>query len=216
MPNSAFLIVNGRKIKMQASPNSKFQYTIYKIQKSTSFHFEAAGFTSNTYSIKVIERPSLLYFDSALIFPAYLKRKNETLKNAGNLVVPEGTKVIWTFNASGTDEIFLGFDKENQASKAVETANGKFKFEKSLKKSGDYFLRLKNDNAFNKEEIKYFIEVVPDLFPKITSTQLSDTAFYNNILVGGSIADDYGFSKLSLFYTISRKGLRACLKGQVK
>ncbi|NJL14176.1 MAG: hypothetical protein HC913_14975 [Microscillaceae bacterium] len=74
-------------------------------------------------------------------------------------------------------------------------------------------MRLYNRYSTNKEEISYFINVVPDRFPKISMEVYEDTLTYNFLSVGGSISDDYGFSQLRLFYRVSREGKPGEFKG---
>jgi len=205
IPENVYLILNGRKVKMQPISLGSYKYLIYKIQKDTDFHFEAAGFISDSYSISLKERPSLLFFDAQLKFPAYLNRKAEKLKNVGNLVIPEGTTIHWNFNVSGTDELRLKFQNEPSSSKAESKGKNLFFYERQVKASANYKINLKNKSAVNKDEISFYLEVIPDLFPKISLEQLKDTLLFNYLVLGGSVSDDYGLSKLAIFYKVLRK-----------
>jgi hypothetical protein len=205
IPSNIFMVLNGRKYKMQTSDNQNFNYLLSRLQKDTDFYFEAAGFNSDTYTVKVKERPSLLFFDTNIIYPAYLKKQNETLKNVGNLVVPEGTQIKWKFNATGTENLFLQFQSVPQMQQSEKVNNSTFSFTKKALKSENYQIKLKNEYSTNKENISYYLEVIPDLFPKITVEQMKDTTLFNFLVLGGSISDDYGLSRLNVFYKIMRK-----------
>ncbi len=205
IPENIYLVLNGRKVKMQSINATDYKYVIYKIQKEGDFHFEAAGFVSENYSVSLKERPNLLFFDAKLNFPAYLKRKSEDLKNAGNLVIPEGTTVQWNFNVNGAEELQLKFQNEQSSEKAVLIDKNSFLYKKQVKVSTNYKINLKNKDAVNKDEINFYIEVIPDLFPKISLEQLKDTLLFNYLVLGGSISDDYGLTKLAILYKILRK-----------
>lgn len=201
LPKEVYLITSEGKIKMQQDANGYF-YNFQKLQKSEKFSFEAAGFNSNTYEIELLERPSLLSFSANLIYPAYLGKTPESLKNIGNLVVPEGTQVEWQFNVGKTDSLFISFEQDKTLAKAEKESNKSFLYSKQLRASQNYTVRLKNEHSENKENITYYINVIPDQYPKIGMETYKDTALYSYVSVGGSISDDYGLSQLKFFYRI--------------
>ena len=70
------------------------------MQNEVVLQIEASGFLSDVYTVQLINRPELTQLKATLDYPAYLKRKSEQLNNAGNLEIPEGTKVTWQIGAS--------------------------------------------------------------------------------------------------------------------
>jgi len=74
------------------------------------FSFFASGFYSDQYELKVIPAPRLVDFSVALTYPSYVKRTNETIKNTGDLVVPQGTKITWNFSTKNTDALSILFN----------------------------------------------------------------------------------------------------------
>jgi hypothetical protein len=201
LPKEVYLVTTEGKIKMQQDANGYF-YNFQKLQKPEKFNFEAAGFNSNTYEIELLERPSLLSFSANLVYPAYLGKTPESLKNIGNLVVPEGTQVEWQFNVGKTDSLFVFFEQDKTLAKAEKESNKSFLYSRQLRASQNYTIRLKNEHSENKENITYYINVVPDQYPKIGMETYKDTALYSYVSVGGSISDDYGLSQLKFFYRI--------------
>ena len=215
IPENILMVVNGRKSKMQPSDGQQFKYLLSRLQKDTEFYFEAAGFTSDSYTVQVKERPSLLFFDASLVYPAYLRRQNETLKNVGNLVVPEGTSIQWKFNASGTEKLFVKFQNTPEPFASVQSDKSTFSFTRQARKSENYQLKLANAFSTNREEINYYLEVIPDQFPKITIEQLKDTSLFNYLVLGGNVSDDYGLSQLGVFYKVLRKNADAKAAKQI-
>lgn len=201
LPQEVYLVTTEGKIKMQQDAQG-YQYTFQNLQKAEEFYFEAAGFNSNSYQIELLERPSLLSFSANLVYPAYLGKTPESLKNIGNLVVPEGTQVQWLFNASKTDSLYLIFESDKNIVRAEKENQKTFAYTKQLRSSQNYTVRLKNQYSENKETITYSINVIPDQYPKIGMETYKDTALYNFVSVGGSISDDYGLSQLKFFYRI--------------
>ncbi|MEQ8239533.1 MAG: hypothetical protein RIA69_09995, partial [Cyclobacteriaceae bacterium] len=60
----------------------------------------------------------------------------------------------------------------------------------------DYGILLKNEFGLNKTPIRYSINVIEDKAPSIDVNYIPDTTLYQNLIIDGSIYDDYGFSAL--------------------
>ncbi|GAB4396274.1 MAG: ATPase [Microscillaceae bacterium] len=213
IPSEVYLVSGGRRYKMTAGVLGEFSYLFPKLQKPVSFRFEAAGFGSDSYQIALVERPSLLSFSANLVYPAYLGKANERWENIGNLVVPEGTRIQWQFRVNQSDKLQIIFNEGKDTVLAQKKEARLFEYNRQANRSQGYQVRLFNQYSTNKEEISYFINVVPDRFPKITMEAYEDTLTYNFLSVGGSISDDYGFSQLRLFYRVNREGKPGEFKG---
>lgn len=201
-PNEAYIFVSGRKIKMQKEDDGHYTYTFERIQNDESFHFEAAGFNSQTHEIDVLSRPNLKGFNIDLTYPAYLNRDRKRIENAGNLLIPEGTQVLWHFSAQDAENMSLKFIQEDTTYTIEKSGSQNFSFKKRLLDSDTYRVNLVNRNSNNKEDIKYTIEVVKDRYPEISVEVFEDTTLYNFLILGGDVTDDYGIKQLSLFYQI--------------
>ncbi len=204
IPNTAYLRTNDRRIKMQRNDQGLFEFTFTKIQSNTEFQFEAAGYNSNSYTIEVVSRPNLKSFDIDLEFPRYLQKQNESLQNTGNLQIPEGTTINWSFKALETEKITLSFAKDQRPNELQTSDNELFEFKKVAKSSDQYTLNLQNEYSSNKEQIEYRIDVIEDKYPEITLDQFRDTTLFSYMVFGGNISDDYGLSQLRLYYSVQR------------
>ncbi|WP_246223763.1 DUF4175 family protein [Fulvivirga kasyanovii] len=202
IPENAYILNNGRKIKMSRDEAGVYSYTFRKIQNDQDFQFEAAGFTSSAYDINVVNRPNLRSFNVFLDYPKYLGKSNETLNNVGNLQIPEGTSIKWQLKTIESDEVSVNFQATDESYKLKPADNSLFEFEKTFKKSQIYSISLKNEYSENKEKILYKIDVIPDQHPQIDLSVYPDTTLYSFIALGGNISDDYGLTKLKLFYQI--------------
>jgi hypothetical protein len=205
IPTEVFLVTGGRRYKMTKNDMSHFGYDFPKIQKGVDFYFEAAGFKSKNYDIKLLERPSLANFNANLTYPTYLGKPSEKWNNIGNLVVPEGTQIQWDFQTNKADKIWLIFNENRDTIALKPKSTDNFAYQSQIRNSQNYQVRLENAFSFNKEPIQYYINVIPDLYPKITMQDYRDTAVYNFISIGGSISDDYGLSGLKMMYRVVRK-----------
>lgn len=204
LPENVFLQIDERKYKMEAgSQPETYQLTLTNLQKTASFNFEAAGFSSPTYELNVVSRPYLADFNVQLFYPPYLNKKPDLLTNAGSLSIPQGTTVHWKFKSMATDSLLMSFPSEGLSLKSEETATGTFEITRKILKNTSYALLLKNEFAQNKEHIEFPIEIIPDLTPKISAESFTDSVLNQYIVLAGNIQDDYGFTKLRLHYSIT-------------
>jgi hypothetical protein len=199
LPEDVFIVSQDRKFKMDINDPRNFNFVFSNVQKETDFHFEAGGYTSDTYDLKLIVKPSLASFNVGLSYPAYLNKNDEVFDNMGNLVVPEGTNIHWKFKTDNTDSLKMVFDGTQTFNLSTGLITD-FNLQKKQKTSASYEIQLKNASAPVTEKISYYINVIPDKYPAISLEQLKDTALYNYIGIGGSITDDYGISDFKFFY----------------
>jgi hypothetical protein len=208
IPESIYLVTDGTRLKLLPS-GSAYNYTFDNLQRNLHFHLEAAGFKSKEYDISIIDRPAVLAFDVRLDFPAYLNKPAEQLANVGNLLIPEGTVVNWSFTVDHTDSLSLRFDTDHSVISAQPTDDDKFLASKRLLQNTVYDVSLRNTNVNKPSQIQYNIQVIPDRHPQISVDRIQDSTTYNYIALSGLINDDYGFSKLRLSYTVERSGRKS-------
>ncbi|MFW5759746.1 MAG: DUF4175 family protein [Cyclobacteriaceae bacterium] len=204
IPENVYINTGDRRIKLQ-NENGSYTYTFTKVQKSETFNFEAAGFYSQNYQLDLVNRPNIKNFTAFLSYPAYLKKTDERLSNIGNMQVPEGTIVQWEINTITADSVQMVFEKEKKQYTLNAEEDDLFSFEKSMLETDDYRIELKNKYSQNKDLIRYHVDVIPDQMPVISLEQFQDTIFYNYMILGGNIADDYGISDLKVFYKLEKE-----------
>ena len=202
LPENVYLISKNRKAKLTRSGQRFYNYNFEKLQEATTFHFEAAGFNSKQFLIKVVNRPDIRNFNVSLNYPPYLNKLPDNLDNIGSFQVPVGTHAEWNFSTNDVDVVGVKFNRNNEVVSPQNAGNQLFTLEKQLLFSDQYSIELKNEFGQNKESIIYNIEVIPDEFPKINLDQLKDTILFQYLIFGGNISDDYGLSDLSLYYKV--------------
>lgn len=203
VPQVAYLMTDGRRVKMQKEGNL-FSYTFPKLQEEKKFHFEAAGFDSNDYTLALAERPDLKGFRVKMQYPAYLDKDPAALDNTGSFQVPEGTKVQWQFFTAATDSLRIHFSEDSVAMAGAPGKEQQLLFSKTLKTSQTYNVALKNRWSQNKEAIQYQIEVIPDRHPQVNLNKFTDTLLYNFVVLAGNVSDDHGLSSLRVHYRLSK------------
>lgn len=205
LPDAVYLVRDQQRLKMEMVSAGLFSYTFERLQDPMSFQFEASGFYSDAYKIEMINRPELTRLKVELDYPNYLGRRSEQLVNAGNLDIPEGTKVTWNIDADHASAAQISF-ASGGANDMQQTDDHSFTFGKGFQNPDDYWIDLANDHAKNKDRISYSIRVIKDQYPSILVEHVRDSVLYKTIIMGGSISDDYGLTGLQLHYQIQREG----------
>lgn len=199
VPENVYLEANGRRIKLTESGEGMYEFTFPKMLVKTSFKFDAAGYTSPLYEIELHNRPLLKNFNIFLDFPAYTQKEDVMLENVGNVEVPEGSNILWQFNTTETDSLWLSFGGD-QLYPDQTGDNQLFEVTKSFTDPQFYEVHLANEHSANKDRIRYRVDVVKDKVPSINTEVFQDTTLFSFIVLGGSISDDYGLTDLSIHY----------------
>ncbi|MFN4147043.1 MAG: ATPase, partial [Runella sp.] len=168
LPEAVYIVHNKAKFKMLPEDADTYSYTFKNVQRPVNFKFEAAGYSSSEYKIVVAERPSLLSFDVMLQYPAYLGKPAEQLSNVGNLTIPEGTTISWEFKTNATNEMAMLFEGDDKTYNVSSKLLGGYQLSRNIRRSGNYEIKLKNDESSNREKISYYLNVVSDKHPTLT------------------------------------------------
>jgi hypothetical protein len=198
IPDEVYVDVDGVEYKMQKVTKTKFAYTLRNVNKDVDFVFKAAGFHSQAYVLKVVQKPTLLHYQVKLQYPAYIGKRVETVDNPGDLSVPAGTVATWTFNSSQTDEVLLTFEQTETS--AEKKNQEQFTFSKKLTTSTPYFIKNKNNNYGVADSLAYAINIIPDAHPQISVEEKADSLTGKQLYFIGDASDDYGLTKLVFAY----------------
>jgi hypothetical protein len=210
LPASVSLLTDGTERPL-AKVNGRadaFRYTFEQPTQDVTFQLSGAGFVSPEYHLTVVERPDLRDFTVQVTYPAYTGRTAETIRNGGNLTVPEGSQLRWQFSTAATEALSLVFDQPAETVPAVQSGDA-FVAERRVLRSQPYQVRLQNAASLNRDPISYQLTVVPDTPPTLTVEAFSDTTSLRYLALGGSAQDDYGLTALRLHYQVQRGSSRA-------
>lgn len=202
IPEKVYLVLNSQQYLLEKENPIRFRHTFKNVQKDLRFSFFASGYGSDTYELKVIPAPRLVDFSVALQYPAYVKRTNETIKNTGDLVVPQGTKITWNFSTKNTDALSIHF---NDSTYRLESGREVYSFSQTARTTGSYSLHTANQYMSSKDSIRYRLQVIPDEHPQITVQEERDSASYKQMYFTGDVRDDYGFRRLTFNYQFTSR-----------
>ncbi len=197
IPENAQITYKNETYYLKQRAPGEFEFTFSKLKSNISFNLFANKVSSKTYTIEVIEVPTLLGFNMDLDYPSYTKKKDETLKSTGNAIVPQGTKVTWRLQTKSTDIVNL-YSKDTLLFSADR--KGLFEASKRLNSTLNYSLNTSNKNLKDYESLAFSIDVVKDEYPEMNLQIEQDSLDLQTLYFYGQVSDDYGLSKLQLVY----------------
>jgi hypothetical protein len=198
VPNEAKIIFNQQQYYLENKGNTTFSYTFSDVQEPVNFFVEANGIQSQDYQINVIGTPTINNISLQLNYPNYLGIRNQTIKNAGNLTVPEGTKITWQVQTSQTDS--LAFINHQKRAYFKSLSDDRFEYTKRIQNALSYQISSSNKNLKDYENLQFSVDVVKDEYPLISVSSDIDSISRGTAQFAGQISDDYGLKKLQLIY----------------
>ncbi len=199
IPQDVYVVVDDVSYKLAKQSIIEFTHEFKNLQKTQTFTLLADGFTSKEYTLKVVAKPTILNFSVALDYPLYTGKKREVLQNTGDLTLPAGTKVTWTFNAANADAILFAYN--GTAEQTMQKDNNVYAIQKQVLKNGSYMLQATNSEISTMDSISYTLTAIPDAYPTIKVQERADSLNSKTFYFVGQVQDDYGFKKLLFNYT---------------
>ena len=199
-PAEAFVTIGDEHYRMRPEGQGRFSYTFRGVAADVAFALTSGGVASREHTLAVIWTPNLLGFDVALDYPAHTGRRDETLDNLGDLTVPEGTRLRWTFEAEQTDAVELRFGA-GRTDTAGREGREVFLHERRAMRSTPYTVITGNARLPRADSVRYGITVVPDRHPAIRAETFRDSSQRDVVFFAGEASDDYGLSGLRFVYT---------------
>ncbi|WP_316735601.1 DUF4175 family protein [Pedobacter aquatilis] len=199
LPAEVYVEDGKNTYKLTKENISRFNYSIKNIQGDKILVFKGGGFSSSEFVVTVKPRPELLNATAILNFPAYLKKKAETISNVGDILLPEGTKVVWNFKTGQSNSILFTLNNNPHLIKVVENNTS---FIATIKTNAKYSITPQNDFVKVKDSLSHQINVIKDQAPSISVEERKDSVSSKVLYFSGQISDDYGFSRLSFKYNI--------------
>jgi hypothetical protein len=216
LPEEVFINIDGYNYKLNKVEADQFEYTFRNVQKSTDFLINAAQVKGLMNTLEVMEKPNIANFVVGLRYPTYLDRNNEELDNIGDLIVPEGTVIDWSFTTKSTEKVNILFGERGTAKEAEQRAENLYNFKAKAVNTIPYKIFLSNKYIANADSLLYNINVIKDQYPAIVVDQLIDSLDKSAILFVGNVSDDYGISSLVFNYTISDESGKSKPQNKVK
>ena len=201
LPSKVYLVSSQGKFLMQKYTRIDNSFLLERLSTDLKFHFEANGFTSASYFVKVQPKATIGVLNAQLNFPSYTGRKDEFIENIGDIDIPEGTKVTWFVKTKNTSSVVFNFGNKKESFSTTD-----IEFSKVFKSSQQLKLIYKNAFVSKIDSVNYFYQVTKDAFPEVHTHELKDSLITSVRYFTGELMDDYGISQLYFVYKINSSG----------
>ena len=198
LPENVYMISENGKFLMERVSKNLFKGVIRKPKESSFFYFNANNYSSEKYQVKVIGKSLIGKLEAKLIYPTYIGKTTEVIKNAGDLSVPEGTQIEWSVLSKNTKKTEVNWN----GSKRAYTELG-FKMTKKVINESNLKFKLYNAYTYKIDSSKFLISVIKDVHPTIEVEEFKDSVAEGVRYFKGQITDDYGLKSLYFVYKIN-------------
>lgn len=208
IPERFFVATEEGNRMMSRVSNNEYRYVFSNIYHSKEFHISAGDYQSPVIKIDVRPAPILLRYSTELVFPKYLKRKNEIISGKTHVIVPHGTTLNYTFHTSDVAKMYI---TQDSIVKEITSNDDVCLLSLKALQSQKFIIKAANEWNDASAPILFNIEVIPDLYPEI-QVQNFNEGFSKQTYYSGLIADDYGFSSLLLHFEVVNKPNQSFIK----
>ncbi|MBI9056662.1 MAG: hypothetical protein JEZ01_02710 [Labilibaculum sp.] len=202
VPADVYLIYGGNQFLLKKEKGNTFSYAFRNLNSDVSFYLKAGKVVSKTYQIELLSKPGIKAFNLLIKAPAYTNIPSKKEESLGDVSVPEGSLLQWSFEADDASNIQM-FLKDSVHLINSKKASPNYRFSKEIRQKTSYRIYLDNDHFKNLQYANYKIDVIPDLYPQINVSSLQDSVLTSGYYFKGIIKDDYAFSKLRFCYILN-------------
>ena len=198
IPEEIFIRYNNNEFACRKNAPNSFSHTFRNMRESTDFVLFSGNIRSEKHRITVVPKAIITGFEAALLYPEYTGKQNETIKNANELTVPQGSQMELSFFTRDTEWIQAG--KQTIRKEENKSGGNILKTTAVFLKDSIFSVCAKNKYLAKSDSITFRIHVRKDQYPEIRVQEMQDSIFGTRIYFRGLIEDDYGFSSLAFIY----------------
>lgn len=205
-------ILNDSK-DLKTTGDNVFYTTIENVNTDLIYYAEYKEIRSGEYKIKISDYPIVKSFRITVVPPVYSGMPEKTLnENEGDIYCLEGSKLFFDIKTSkelsSAGILFEG--DYNSLSVSGDAASGIME----ANREGSYKIKLRDVNGNeSKNEKPFSVKLIINEPPAVNIIEPQDDNYYikgeKEILLKARIKDDFGFSKLNLFYRKSKSNSSA-------
>ncbi len=193
-PDDVYVVIDDIEYKMQKHSANSFSFLFAQLHHSIDFQLKGASVFSSQYHLSVIPNPSIIDYQIVIAPPLYTAMPVQNLSNQGDIIVPQGTLVKWSFLTRDVDSLCFIFN--NKSNIYVPEANGKLSVSLKAMQTSSYAFFVVNNINHHSDTLQYTLSVIPDAAPLIAVAESKDSILPKKRFFHGRIKDDYGFSQL--------------------
>lgn len=203
-PKEVYVQTGDFSYKMRANDKTHFNYTFKNVQHGSQFRFYANGYYSKSYQLKVLPKPLMQKFSVKADYPSYTGLKDEEFDNTGDLSIPEGTKLNWTFFTKEVDNVQLLLEDSLYITRRAD--ENKFQLSMMAFQSQTFKIIYTNKLIIKSDTLTYLMNVKKDAYPDIAVKTYEDSSSQKQLYFTGEVSDDYGLTDLRFKYRVEKEG----------
>lgn len=205
LPSKVYIVSPRGKFLLRPITGNIYEGELVQLRESLKFSFEALNsreelVKSNQYAVRVIGKSAIGKFEATISYPSYLGLEDEVIQNAGDLIVPEGSRVKWSVLTKNTSQTSLTLNGKTNLFKSEG-----FGFSEQFFQTTEGLMVLSNREDGSVDSTGFTVSVVKDAYPTIQVEQETDTIKSGVRYFSGLITDDHGLSGLKFHYVITGK-----------
>lgn len=193
VPSKMYVETEGYRYKMDKHDYMHFEYTWKNVQQDIPFALVSDQHILGKFLLKVLPNPGISEFNVRLEYPKYLKKENENKSNITELIIPEGTKMV--FSVKTRDATHLTLMEENEQKYYLTSDNNFFNHTAIAHKSGVYKFFPSLGEVYA-DTFFFSCQVIPDACPSVDAEQRSDSLNESRKYFRCLAKDDYGITKI--------------------
>lgn len=201
LPNEVFIDIDDYQYRLNKVDNNTFSYVFKNVQKTQDFKIFSGDVSTDNKTLEVLPKPGLVDFSLRLDYPSYTGRKDEIINNIGDVVVPAGTSIGWTFNTKNTEAVNVRFGSQ-ALSETTKKGEEKYMIRKKIVRDQIYTVYVQNSFVLRGDSVLYNLNVISDQNPVINVKTFQDSIDNTVVYFAGSASDDYGLTSLTFNYNV--------------
>jgi len=198
IPTKIWIVDGGFNYHMSNIKPDEYEYIFKDLLSDIYFTIKTSEYSSEKYHLKIYPQPIIFNFNINLQYPKYLHKQNELIENTGDLIIPQGTTVLWDIYTRDTKDV--SFITDDSLYTLSDNQSNVFKHSLKVMKNLNYTLLADNEFMQSADSMHFSIQVILDEYPVIDVTEFKDELNYGMVNFSGSISDDHGFSSLYFYF----------------
>jgi hypothetical protein len=199
--------VNWRRAPMtREGVENTYVYFLTAVNEDVAYYVDIGVKRSDRHRISVFDLPRVEQIEVDYVYPEYTGMKNKTIKNRGDVIAPQGTRITWhaVFNkAVAKAAVHFGDGTTLDLVANGTTARGSF----IITKDATYTINVIDaEQMENDDPYEYFVRSLPDAPPTVTLIRPgrdSRVMSLEEVSIAAAAEDDYGLAAFGLNYRVA-------------
>jgi hypothetical protein len=196
------------RIPLVAGSNpSLYEGMLFHLDKGTDYYVEANGVKSATFTMSVLDLPTVGKLELEYHFPAYTGLPVQKVETGGDVAALRGTEVWMKVTPTMTAPDGKILVNESNNDLLTKQADGTFTGKFTVKDEGFYKIQLTGPHGEQVDASpKYTIDVLKDQPPVVSFTKPgrdNSASPVEEVFVEAKASDDFGVKQLQLVYSVN-------------